>query len=161
MTYELNQTKKQETHDAIYVTLLPPSAEVAKYGASSTELPLDLIRNEPRQELKGVPLRQQHYDEPQKQVLQKNSQKNGFTGALLTASTLKVMTYEGISSEVHIKASWFGKGMTNILHIYMHGIPSPHLQRHSVGCNPVRPPSHPTDIPCYHLQPEVQGCRVW
>jgi hypothetical protein len=109
MTYKLNQTKKQETHDAIYVTLLPPSAEVAKYGASSTELPLDLIRNEPRQELKGVPLWQQHYDEPQKQVLQKNSQTNGFTGALLTASTLKVMTYEGISSEVHIKASWVGK----------------------------------------------------
>ena len=54
MTYELNQTKKQETHDEIYATLLSPSAEVEEYGASFTKLPLDLIGNEPRRELKGV-----------------------------------------------------------------------------------------------------------
>ena len=53
MTYELNQTKKQETHDvvyatlfAIYVTSLLPSAEVEEYGAGFTEPPLDLIGNE-------------------------------------------------------------------------------------------------------------------
>jgi hypothetical protein len=48
MTYELNQTKKQGTHDAIYATLLLPSVEVEEYGAGFTELPLDLIRNEPK-----------------------------------------------------------------------------------------------------------------
>ena len=53
MTYELNQTKKQETHDVVYATLLAiyetsllPSVEVEKYGAGFTELPLDLIGNE-------------------------------------------------------------------------------------------------------------------
>ena len=46
MTYELNQMKKQETHDAIYGTLLLPSAEEEEYGAGFTEPPLDLIRNE-------------------------------------------------------------------------------------------------------------------
>ena len=56
MTYELNQTKKQGTHDAIYVTLLPPSAEVEEYGVSFTKLPPDLIRDELKQELKEVPL---------------------------------------------------------------------------------------------------------
>ena len=67
MTYELNQTKKQETHDVVYATLftiyetsLLPSAEVEEYGAGFTEPPLDL---------KEVPLWQQHYDKPQKQVL--------------------------------------------------------------------------------------------
>jgi hypothetical protein len=54
MMYELNQTKKQETHDEIYATLLSPSAEVEEYGVSFTKLPLDLIRNELRRELKGV-----------------------------------------------------------------------------------------------------------
>ena len=67
MTYELNQTKEQETHDVVYATLLTiygtsllPSAEVEEYGAGFTEPPLDL---------KEVPLWQQHYDKPQKQVL--------------------------------------------------------------------------------------------
>ena len=53
MMYELNQTKKQETHDVVYATLftiyetsLLPSAEVEEYGAGFTELPLDLIGNE-------------------------------------------------------------------------------------------------------------------
>ena len=53
MTYELNQTKKQETHDVVYATLLAiygtlllPSAEVEEYGADFTEPPLDLIGNE-------------------------------------------------------------------------------------------------------------------
>ena len=69
MTYELNQTKKQETHDVVYVTLLAiyetsllPSAEEEEYGAGFTEPPLDLIGNELKQELKQVPLWQQHYD---------------------------------------------------------------------------------------------------
>jgi hypothetical protein len=63
MTYELNQTKEQETHDVVYATLLTiygtsllPSAEVEEYGAGFTEPPLDLIRNELKQELKEVPL---------------------------------------------------------------------------------------------------------
>jgi hypothetical protein len=53
MTYELNQTKKQETHDivygtslTIYGTLLLPSTDVEEYEAGFTELPLDLIGNE-------------------------------------------------------------------------------------------------------------------
>ena len=53
MTYELNQTKKHETHDVVYATLLAiygtlllPSAEVEEYGVGFTEPPLDLIRNE-------------------------------------------------------------------------------------------------------------------
>ena len=46
MTYELNQTKKQEIHDTIYITLLLPSTEVEEYGVGFTEPPLDLIRNE-------------------------------------------------------------------------------------------------------------------
>jgi hypothetical protein len=53
MTYELNQTKKQETHDVVYATLLTiygtlllPSMEVEEYGAGFTEPPLDLIWNE-------------------------------------------------------------------------------------------------------------------
>ena len=46
MMYELNQTKKQETHDAIYATLLLPSAEVEEYGAGFMKPPLDLIGNE-------------------------------------------------------------------------------------------------------------------
>jgi hypothetical protein len=53
MTYELNQTKKQETHDVVYATLLAiyetsllPSAEVEKYGVGFTEPPLDLIGSE-------------------------------------------------------------------------------------------------------------------
>ena len=80
MTYELNQTKKQETHDitcatllAIYVTSLLPSMEAEEYGAGFTELPLDLIRNELKRELKEVPLWQQHYDKLQKQVLQEEN----------------------------------------------------------------------------------------
>ena len=63
MTYELNQTKKQETHDvtyailfAIYETSLLPSAEVEEYWVGFTEPPLDLIGNELKQELKEVPL---------------------------------------------------------------------------------------------------------
>ena len=53
MTYELNQTKEQETHDIVYAILLIiyetsllPSTEVEEYGAGFTEPPLDLIRNE-------------------------------------------------------------------------------------------------------------------
>jgi hypothetical protein len=53
MTYKLNQTKKQETHDVVYATLLAiyetsllPSMEEEEYGAGFTEPPLDLIRNE-------------------------------------------------------------------------------------------------------------------
>jgi hypothetical protein len=46
MTYELNQTKKQGTHDVIYATLLLPSMEVEEYGVGFTEPPLDLIGNE-------------------------------------------------------------------------------------------------------------------
>ena len=53
MMYELNQAKKQETHDIIYATLLAiygtlllPSVEVEKYGVGFTEPPLDLIGNE-------------------------------------------------------------------------------------------------------------------
>ena len=56
MMYELNQTKKRETHGTINATLLPPSAEVEEYGESFTKAPLDLIGNELRQELKEVPL---------------------------------------------------------------------------------------------------------
>ena len=56
MMYELNQTEEQETHDAIYATLLPPSVEVEECGASFTKLPLDLIGTELRRELKEVPL---------------------------------------------------------------------------------------------------------
>ena len=136
MTYELNQTKKQETHDvvyatllAIYVTTLLPSVEVEEYGVGFTELPLDLIGNELKRELKEVPLWQQHYDKLQKQVLQEeNSQTNGFAGALLTASALKMMTYEKLNSEACIKASWFGRNTNNTIHIYMHGIPPSHCQ---------------------------------
>ena len=80
MTYELNQTKKQETHDivyatlfAIYVTSLLPSAEVEEYGVGFAEPPPDLIRNELKRELKEVPLWQQHYNKPQKQALQKEN----------------------------------------------------------------------------------------
>ena len=53
MTYELNKTKEQETHDVVYVTLftiyktlLLPSLEVEEYGVGFTEPPLDLIGNE-------------------------------------------------------------------------------------------------------------------
>jgi hypothetical protein len=53
MMHELNQTKKQETHDIVYATLLTiyetsllPSVEVEKYGVGFTEPPLDLIGNE-------------------------------------------------------------------------------------------------------------------
>ena len=78
---------------------------------------------------KEVPLWQQHYDNPQKQVLQEeNSQTNGFAGVLLTASALKAMTYEEICGEACIKASWFGRKTINILHVYMHGISSSHCQ---------------------------------
>jgi hypothetical protein len=77
MTYELNRTKKQGTHDVVYATLLAiygtlllPSTEVEEYGVGFTEPPLDLIGNELKRELKEVPLWQQHYDKPQKQVLQ-------------------------------------------------------------------------------------------
>ena len=94
-----------------------------------TEPPLDLIRNELKRELKEVPLWQQHYDKPQKQVLQEEkSQADSLEGALLTASVLKMITYEELNSEVCIKASWFGKETSNTLYIYMHGIPSSHHQ---------------------------------
>ena len=136
MTYELNQTKKQGTHDVVYATLLAiygtlllPSVEVEEYGAGFTEPPLDLIGNELKRELKEVPLWQQHYDKLQKQVLQKeNSQLNGFTGVLLTASALRMITYEELNSEACIKASWFGRETGNIIYIYMHGFPPPHRQ---------------------------------
>jgi hypothetical protein len=111
------------------VTLLLPFTEEEEYEASFTEPPLDLIGNEPRRELKEVPLWQQHYDKPQKQDLQeKNSQTNDFTGALLTASTLKMIPYKELSGETHIKTLRFGRRMNNIIHIYMYGIPSPHRQ---------------------------------
>ena len=129
ITYELNQAKKQETHDAIYATLLPPSTEVEEYGASFTELPLDLIGNEPKQELREVPLWQQYHDKLQKQVLQKkNPQINDFTGVLLIASTLKATIYAELSREACIKASWFGKETNNTIYIYMNGFPSSHHQ---------------------------------
>ena len=135
MTYELNQTKKQETHDVVYATLLIiyetpllPSAEVEKYGAGFTEPPLDLIRNELKRELKEVLLWQQHYDKPKEQILQEDSRTNECTGALLTASTLKVTTCKEICGEACIKASWFGRKTINILHVYMHGISSSHHQ---------------------------------
>ena len=112
MTYELNQTKKQGTHDvtcttllAIYETSLLPSMEVEEYGAGFTETPLDLIGNELKSELKEVPLWQQHYDKLKEQIPQEDSRTNECIGALLTASTLKVTTYEEICGEAYIKAS--------------------------------------------------------
>ena len=155
MTYELNQTKEQETHDVVYATLLTiygtsllPSMEVEEYGAGFTELPLDLIGNKLKRELKELPLWQQHYDKSQKQVLQEeNSQTNSFAGVLLTASALKMTTYEKLNSEACIKASWFGRDTNNTIHIYMHGIPPSHRQQHSVGCNLVCTPSLPPDVP--------------
>ena len=136
MMYELNQTKEQETHDivnatllTIYETSLLPSMEVEEYGAGFAEPPSDLIGNELKRELKEVPLWQQHYDKPQKHVLQKeNSQTNGFARVLLTASALKMTTYEKLNSKACIKASWFGRDMNNTIHIYMHGIPPSHRQ---------------------------------
>ena len=135
MMYELNQTKEQETHDVVYATLLMiyetsllPSAEAEEYGAGFTEPPLDLIGNELKSELKEVPLWQQHYDKPKEQILQKDSQTNECTGALLTASTLKVTTYEEICGKACIKASWFGRKTINILHVYMYGVSSLHRQ---------------------------------
>ena len=57
MMYELNQTKKQGTHDTIYATLLLPSAEVEEYGAGFTKPPLYLIGNELERELReGSPI---------------------------------------------------------------------------------------------------------
>ena len=148
MTYELNQIKKQETHDTIYATLLLPSMEVEEYGADFTEPPLDLIGNELTQELKEVPLWQQHYAKPQKQVPQEeNSQTNGFAGVLLIASALKMITYKELNSEACIKASWFGRKTNNTIYVYMHGIPSSHCQRHPVGRNSVHAPSLPSNIP--------------
>ena len=132
----------------IYEKSLLPSAEVEEYGVGFTEPPLDLIGNELKRELKEVPLWQQYYDKPQKQVLQKeNSQTNGFAGVLLTASALKMMSYEKPNSEACIKASWFGRDTNNTIHIYMHGIPPSHCQRHSVGCNLMHAPSLPSDVP--------------
>ena len=159
MMYELNQTKKQETHDVVYATLLAiyetsllPSTEVEEYGVGFTEPPLDLIGNELKQELKEVPLWQQHYDKPQKQVLQEeNSQTNDFAGVLLTASALKMITYEELNSKACIKASWFGRETSNIIYIYMHGISSSHHQRHPVGHNSVCAPGLPANIPPVEL----------
>ena len=112
-----------------------------------TEPPLDLIRNELKQEPKEVPLWQQHYGKSQKQVLQEeNSQTNDFAGVLLTASALKI-TYEELNSEACIKASWFGKETSNAIYIYMHGIPSSHCQRCPVGHNLMRAPGLPSDTP--------------
>jgi hypothetical protein len=136
MTYELNQTKEQETHDVVYATLftiygtsLLLSAEVEKYGAGFTEPPLDLIGNELEQKLKEVPLWQQHYDKLQKQVLQEeNSQTNGFAGVLLIASALRMITYEELGSKACTKASQFGRKMNNTIYIYMNGFPSSHRQ---------------------------------
>ena len=123
------------SHDVVYTTLLTiyetsllPSAEVEEYGAGFTEPPLDLIGNELKSELKGVPLWQQHYDKPKEQILQEDSRTNECTGALLIASTLKTKTYKEICGEACIKASWFGRGTINILHVYMHGISSSHRQ---------------------------------
>ena len=152
MTYEL---KKQETHDivyaillAIYGTLLLPSAEVEEYGVGFTEPPLDLIGSELKQELKEVPLWQQHYNKPQKQVLQEeNSRANSFAGAQLAAFALRMITYEELNGEACIKASWFGRETSNTLHIYMHGISSSHRQRRPVGRNSLCAPGLPSDIP--------------
>ena len=153
MTYELNQTKEQETHDIVYATLLTiygtsllPSAEVEKYGVDFTELPLDLIGNELKRELKEVPLWQ---------IAETGSARRKFTnkrlaGALLTASSLKI-TYEELNSEACIKASWFGKETSNAIYIYMHGIPSSHCQRRPVGRNLVRAPGLPSDVPPVEL----------
>ena len=114
----------------------------------STEPPLDLIRNELKRELKEVPLWQQHYDKPQKQVLQEEkSQADGLKGALLTASILKMITHEDLSSEACIKASQLGRKMNNIIYIYLNDFLSPHRQRCSVGSNSVHPPCRPTNIP--------------
>ena len=154
MMHELNQTKKQETHDVVYVTLLTiyetsllPSVKVEEYGAGFTEPPLDLIGNELKQELKEVPLWQQHYDKLQKQVLQEEkSQTNSLTGALLTASALKMITYEDLSSKACIKASQFGRKTNNTIYIYMHGFPSSHCQQCSMGSDPIHPPCHSSDI---------------
>ena len=127
---------------------LLPSAEVEEYGAGFTEPPLNLIGNELKRELKEAPLWQQHYDKPQKQVLQgESSQTNSFTGVLLTASALKMITYKELSSEACIKASQFGRKMNNTIYIYMNGFPSSHHQQRSVGSNSVHPPCRPTDIP--------------
>jgi hypothetical protein len=113
-----------------------------------TEPPLDLIGNELKQELKEVPLWQQHYDKPQRQVLQEeNLRANGFAGAQLTASALKMITYEELNGEACIKASWFGREMSNTLYIYMHGIPSSHHQQCPVGRNSVHAPGLPSNIP--------------
>ena len=57
------------------------------------------------------------------------------------------MTYKEICDEACIKASWFGRKIINILHIYMHGIPSSHRQRRPVGCNLVCAPGLPSDVP--------------
>jgi hypothetical protein len=65
----------------------------------------------------------------------------------LTASALKMITYEKLNSEACIKASWFGGNMSNTIHIYMHGIPPSHCQRHSVGRNLVHAPGLPSDVP--------------
>ena len=79
--------------------------EVEEYGAGFTETPLDLIGNELKSELKEVPLWQQHYDKLKEQIPQEDSRTNECIGALLTASTLKVTTYEEICGEAYIKAS--------------------------------------------------------
>ena len=65
----------------------------------------------------------------------------------MTAFALKMITYEKLNGKTCIKASWFGREMSNTLYIYMHGISSSHHQRHPVGHNSVRAPSLPSNIP--------------
>ena len=64
----------------------------------------------------------------------------------MTASALKMITYEELNSEACIKASWFGREMGNIIYIYMHGLPPLHHQRRSVGIDSVCSPCQPTDV---------------
>ena len=77
--------------------------------------------------------------------------KNDFAGMLLTASALKMITYEELNSKACIKASRFGRKTNNTIYIYMGGIPSSHCQRHPVGHNSVHAPGLPSDIPPVEL----------
>ena len=65
----------------------------------------------------------------------------------MTASALRMITYEELGSEACIKASQFGRKTNNTIYIYINGFPSSHRQRCSVGSNSVRPPCCPTNIP--------------
>ena len=142
--------EKQGIHDALHEVLSYGHKGTKESGASFTRTPPDLIRNKQEWEFGEIPLRQQYCDELRKQVLRReHALANELWEEIpvLKATEQSRKTHEELRSEVCIKALHLSEGTTSFAHIYMHGFPSSHRQRRSVGRDSMRPSRLSSDIP--------------